>query len=154
MTMIVLSGDLDKNLAAFILASTAGATGIETVIFFTFWGLNTIRKKKKVSRARGFKRKMMGLLNRGGASRLKLSKFNMMGIGTGMMKTMMKENRIPSLEEMIAMCKQMGVKLIACTTTMGLMGLTKDDLIPEVDELAGAATYLANATESNITLFI
>ena len=154
MTVIVFSDDLDRDLTAFILATTAGATAVETVLFFTFWGLNVIRKKKKVSRTHGFKRKLLGLLNRGGAGRLKLSRFNMLGIGTGMMKTMMKEDRIPSVEEMIALCKSMGVKIVACTTTMALMGLTRDDLIPEVDECAGAATYLGHAADSKINLFI
>jgi peroxiredoxin family protein len=154
MTVIIFSGDLDKNLAAFMLATTAGAANFETVLFFTFWGLNTIRKKKKVSRAQGLKRKLLGLLNRGGAGRLRLSKFHMLGMGTGMMKVMMKENRMLSVEEMIAACKSLGVKIFACTTTMALMGITKDDLIPEVDEFVGAATYLANASESKINLFV
>lgn len=153
-TIIFFSGDLDKALAGFNLATTAATMGLETTLFFTFWGLNIIKKQKKVSKTRGLKRKLFNLLNRGGADRLKLSKFHMLGMGTGMMKSLMKESRMPTPAELFGFCKGLGAKVVACTTTMALEGLTKDDLIPEVDDFAGAATYLTIAKESKINLFI
>lgn len=153
-TIIFFSGDLDKALVGFNLATTAAAMGWETTLFFTFWGLNIIKKKRQVSKALGIKRKLFKLLNRGGAERLALSKFHLLGLGTGMIKKLMKETRMPSVEELLSICKGMGVKIIACTTTMALEGLTRDNLIEEVDEFAGAATYLSYAKDSKVNLFI
>jgi peroxiredoxin family protein len=154
MTLILFSGDLDKALAGFNLATAAASMGIEVVIFFTFWGLNIIRKEKKVSKTKGFKKKLFGMINKGSANNLPLSRFHMSGIGTKMMKQLMKEMKFPPLSDLMNLAKSMGVKFIACTTTMGMMGLTKDDLIPEIDALAGAATYLTNASQSKINLFL
>lgn len=152
--IIVFSGDLDKALAAFNLAIGAAAMEMEVTLFFTFWGLNVIRKDKKVTRARGIMRKMLNLVNRGGAKRLPLSRLNMAGLGRSMMKKLMKNSKIPSVEEMISMAQKMGVELVACTTTMGMMGISREDLIPAVGKLAGVATYLGEATEGKVNLFI
>ena len=152
--IIVFSGDLDKALAAFNLAIGAAAMEMKVSIFFTFWGLNLIRKDKKISRTRGIMRKMLNLVNRGGARRLPLSRFNMGGLGRSMMKKLMKDSKIPPLEEMITMAQKMGVEFIACTTSMGMMGISREDLIPEVDKLAGVATYLGEAVEGKVNLFI
>jgi len=154
MTIIAFSGDLDKTLAAFILATTAASMGMQVSIFFTFWGLNIIKKNEGPIKSKGILRKMLNLMNRGGAKRLKLSKFNMAGLGTSMMKKFMKESNMPSVEEMIDMAKEMGVEFIACTTTCGVMGLDEDAFIPAVDKMAGAATYLNEARNSKINLFI
>ncbi|MGQ9630417.1 MAG: DsrE/DsrF/DrsH-like family protein [bacterium] len=152
-TLIVLSGDLDKVLAAFIIAVGAASAGIDATMFFTFWGLNVLRKSG--GRAKGnWMQRMMALLNRGGADRLPLSKFHMAGIGTRMMGRLMRQFKMPNVREMIALSKELGVKLIACTTTMGIMGIAKENLIPEVDAFAGVATYIAEAGESKINLFI
>jgi len=153
-TIIVFSGDLDKALAAFNLAIGAAAMEMKVTMFFTFWGLNVIRKDKKVSRAKGMMRKMLNLVNRGGANRLPLSRLNMGGLGGSMMKKLMKDSKIPSLEEMIRMAHEMGVEFIACTTSMGMMGILREDLITEVGRLAGVATYLGEAGEGKINLFI
>ena len=153
-TIIVFSGDLDKALSAFNLAIGAAAMEMKVTLFFTFWGLNVIRKDKKVSRARGIIRKMLSLVNRGGAKRLPLSRLNMGGLGRSMMKKLMKDCKIPSLDEMINMAQKMGVEFVACTTTMGMMGISREDLIPEVGRLAGVATYLGEASEGKINLFI
>ncbi|TES86784.1 hypothetical protein E3J95_01110 [Candidatus Aerophobetes bacterium] len=153
-TIIVFSGDLDKALAAFNLAIGAAAMEMKVTMFFTFWGLNVIRKDKKVSRAKGMMRKMLNLVNRGGANRLPLSRLNMGGLGRSMMKKLMKDSKIPSLEEMIRMAHEMGVEFIACTTSMGMMGILREDLITEVGRLAGVATYLGEAGEGKINLFI
>lgn len=153
-TIIVFSGDLDKALAAFNLAIGAAAMEMKVTMFFTFWGLNVMRKDKKVSRARGMMRKMLNLVNRGGAKRLPLSRLNMGGLGGSMMKKLMKDSKIPPLEEMIRMAHEMGVEFIACTTSMGMMGILREDLITEVGRLAGVATYLGEAGEGKINLFI
>jgi len=153
-TIIVFSGNLDKALAAFSLAIGAVAMEMKVTIFFTFWGLSVIRKDKKVSRTRGIMRKMLNLLNRGGARRLPLSRLNMGGLGSSMMKKLMEDSKMPSLEEMISMAQKMGVEFVACTTTMGMMGISREDLIPEVGRLAGVATYLGEVSEGKINLFI
>jgi len=153
-TIIVSSGYLDKALAAFNLALGAAAMEMKVTLFFTFWGLNVIKKDKKVSRDRGILRMVLNLVNRGGARRLPLSRLNMGGLGKSMMKKLMKDSKIPSLEEMIGMAQKMGVEFIACTTTMGMMGISREDLIPEVGRLAGVATYLGEASEGKINLFI
>ncbi len=156
MTLILFSGELDKALAGFNLATAAASMGMEVVIFFTFWGLNILRKEKSLTRSAsgGLKRKLFGIFNKGGADNLPLSRFHFAGIGTKMMKQLMKEMKFPSLYELMKLAKSLGVRFVACTTTMGMMGLTKDDLIPEVDEYVGAATYLINAQESRINLFL
>ena len=123
-------------------------------MFFTFWGLNIIKKNEGSIKSKGLARKMLNLMNRGGSKRLKLSKFHMFGLGTWMIKRLMKDIKTPSIDEFIAMAKEMGVELIACTTSCGLMGLPEDSFRSEVDSLAGAAYYLGEARESKIALFI
>lgn len=151
--IVVFSGDMDKVLAAFILATTAASMNMEVNMFFTFWGLNVLRKKKFTS-GKNILQKMMNFLNRGGADRLPLSKFNMLGMGPAMMKVMMKQSKVPSIEEFVKMAKDLGVKLIACTTTFSFMGFQKDDFIDGVDSFAGAATFLQLAREGKISYFI
>ena len=156
MTIAVLSGDLERALAAFMLAITGATMGMEVSMFFTFWGLNIIKRNEGSIKSKGLMRKMLNLMNRGGAKRLKLSRFNMLGLGTWMMKRLMKDTNMPSIDEYITMAKDMGVKLIACTTTCGVMGIPpeKDTFRSEVEILAGAATFLGEARKSKITLFI
>ena len=156
LTMAILSGDLERALAALMLAVTGASMGMEVSMFFTFWGLNIVKKNEGSIKSKGLMRKMLNLLNRGGAKRLKLSKLNMFGLGTWMMKRLMKNTNMPSLDEHIAMAHQMGVKLIACTTTCGVMGLPpeRDTFRSEVETLAGAAYFLGEARESKVTLFI
>ena len=154
MTVIVFSGDLDKVLAAFILATTGAAAGFKVTMFFTFWGLNVIKKNEGAAGGRGLMQKMLNLLNRGGSKRLPLSKFHMLGLGTWMMKKLMKETRTPEVEEMIKTAKKLGVKFVACTTSIGVMGLTKEDFREEVDSFAGASTYLNDARKGHVNLFI
>jgi len=151
--IVVFSGDLDKVLAAFILATTAASMDMEVKMFFTFWGLNVLRKKKLTS-GKNILQKMMNFMNKGGADRLPLSKFNMLGMGPVMMKIMMKQSKIPNIEEFIQTAKDLGVKLIACTTTFGFMGFEKNDFIDGIDSFAGAATFLGEAREGKISYFI
>ncbi len=156
LTIAVLSGDLERALAAFMLAVTGATMGMEVSMFFTFWGLNIIKKNKGSLKSKGLMRKMLNFMNRGGSKRLRLSKFNMFGLGTWMMKRLMKDANMPSIDEFIAMAHEMGVKLIACTTTCGVMGLTPEleTFHSEVDSLTGAAYFLGEARKSKVTLFI
>jgi peroxiredoxin family protein len=153
-TIVLLSGDLDRAMAAFIIATGAAAMGLQVTMFFTFWGLNTIRKKGATSSAKDWLRRMFGILNKGGAESLPLSRFHFGGLGTRMMQKVMKQNRMPGVPELMQTAMDLGVKFIACTTTMGLMGVTKDTLIEGVDEFAGVTTYLAEAKQGSVNLFI
>ena len=154
MTLIVFSGDMDKALAAFNLAIGGASMGMEVSMFFTFWGLNVIKKNEGSIKSKGIMRKMLNFMNRGGAKRLGLSKFHMFGMGKWMMGKLMKDVRFPSAQELMIMAHQSGVKFIACTTSMGMMGLGKEAFIPEVDSYAGVATYLADAKDGRVNLFI
>jgi len=153
-TLVLLSGDMDKAMAAFIIATGAAAMGMHVTMFFTFWGLNVIRKPGATSAAKDLLRKMFGMLNKGGADSLPLSRFNFGGMGTTMMKKVMKDNRMPGVPELIETAQDLGVKMIACTTTLGLLGISKETLIDGVDELAGVSTYLAEAKDGSVNLFI
>ncbi len=156
MTIAVLSGDLERALVALMLATTGASMGMEVTMFFTFWGLNIIKKNEGGLKSKGLMRKMLNFMNRGGAKRLKLSRFNMLGLGTWMMKKLMKDTNMMSLEELITMAREMGVKLVACTTTCGGMGLSaeEDTFRSEVTSLAGATYFLGEARKSKVTLFI
>ena len=153
-TIVLLSGDMDRAMAAFIIATGAAAMGMQVTMFFTFWGLNAIRRRGGMTSAKDWLRRMFGVLNKGGAETLPLSKFHFCGVGTGMMKRVMRQHRMPGVPELIETAQDLGVKFIACTTTMGLMGITKDTLIQGVDQLAGVTTYLAEARQGSVNLFI
>ena len=153
-TIVLLSGELDKAMAAFIIATGAAAMGMQVTMFFTFWGLNTIRKKGATSSAPDWLRRMFGFLNKGGAENLPLSRFHFGGLGTKMMQKVMKQNRMPGVPELMETAKELGVRYIACTTTLGLMGISKDTLIEGIDQFAGVTTYLAEARQGSVNLFI
>lgn len=154
LTLIMFSGELDKALAGFNIAIGASAVGIDTTIYFTFWGLNIIRKKGGLIKGKSIKQKLLNLMNRGGSDGLPLSRFNMFNLGPWMMKNIMKNSHMPTLRQMIALAKIQDVKFVACSSSLEMMGLKKDDLIEEVDEIAGVATYLNIASKSKINLFI
>ncbi len=153
-TIVLLSGDMDKAMAAFIIATGAAAMGMHVTMFFTFWGLNVIRKPGATSAAKDLLRKAFGRLNKGGAASLPLSKFNYGGLGTTMMKKVMRDNHMPGVPELIETAQDLGVNMIACTTTLGLLGISKETLIDGVDQLAGVSTYLAEAKDGSVNLFI
>ncbi|HXF92919.1 MAG TPA: DsrE/DsrF/DrsH-like family protein [Nitrospiraceae bacterium] len=153
-TIVLLSGDMDRAMAAFIIATGAAAMGMEVTMFFTFWGLNVIRKDGATTTAKDWLRRMFGWLNKGGASRLPLSRFHFWGLGTKMMHKVMRDHRMPGIPELMQMAQDLGVRFIACTTTMGLMGVSKETLIDGVDQLAGVTTYLAEAKQGSVNLFI
>jgi peroxiredoxin family protein len=154
LTLVVFSGDLDKALAAFMIATTGASMGMDVTMFFTFWGLNILKKNEGGWKSKGIMRKMLNIINRGGAKRLTLSKFNFLGIGTWMMRQLMKDTKMPTVEEFIQMSKEMGIKLIPCSTSCGVMGLPPDAFRPEAMSLAGAAFFLNEARKSKVTLFI
>lgn len=152
-TIIVFSGDLDKALASFIIATGAAAMGKEVTMFFTFWGLNVLRKDQYVNVEKNFIEKMLGKMMPRGPEKLGLSKLNMGGIGAKLMKKVMKEKNISSLAELMELAKELGIKMVACTMSMDALGIHKEELIDGL-EFAGVASYLAEANESNINLFI
>jgi len=153
-TIVLLSGDMDKAMASLIIATGAAAMGMKVTMFFTFWGLNVIRKPGATSAAKDFLRRAFGMLNKGGADHLPLSKFHFGGLGSIMMKKVMKDNKMPSVPELLETAQDLGVQMIACTTTLGLLGISKDTLIDGVDQLAGVSTYLAEAKDGSVNLFI
>ena len=134
MTIILHSGDLDKALAAFILATGAAAKGMKTTMFFTFWGLNILKK--------------------GGAKSARLSKMNMAGLGKMMITRMMRKKQVAPLDELIQDAEDLGIKLVACDMTMDLMNISQEELISQVSEIGGVGSYLDEAAESTINLFI
>ena len=154
LTMVVFSGDMDRALIAFMLAIMGASMAMEVTMFFTFWGLDIVRRNEGGIKGKGLKRKMLNFINRGGSRRLKLSRFHMLGLGTWMMKQLMKEMNMPSIDELITMAHEAGVKLIACTTTMEMLGVDKDSFRSEVDSVAGAAYFLNEASKSKVSLFI
>jgi peroxiredoxin family protein len=154
MTIVLFSGELDKALAAFILATTGASMGMDVSIYFTFWGLNVIKKSEGPIRSKGLMKRMLNFINRGGVEKLKLSRFHMFGLGTWMMKRLMKETNVPSIDEFVKMAHQMGVKMVPCSTSCGVMGLPEDAFREEVSSLAGAAFFLNEARQSKVSLFI
>ena len=151
-TIVVFSNDLDKALAAFIIANGAKASGHDVTLFFTFWGLNVLRKSN-VKVKKSFIDKMFGFMMPQGADKLTLSKMNMGGMGSAMMKWVMKNKNISTLNELISQAQAQGVKFIACQMSMDVMGIKKEELIDGV-EIAGVAKYIAESSNSNSNLFI
>jgi peroxiredoxin family protein len=155
LAMVVFSGDLDKALAAFIIATGAVAMGMEAVMFFTFWGTPILRDKKKNVGGKDTMGKMFGTMLPKGPSEVKLSKMNMGGMGTAMMKSLMKKKTVASLEEMIALAEELEVKIYVCEMSMDLMGFKREEMIDYKGlNFAGVATFLAEADDSKVQLFI
>lgn len=152
-TLIVFSDDLDKALASFVIANGAASTGKKVTMFFTFWGLNVIKKRRKPSVSKDLFGKMFGWMLPSHSGKLKLSKMNMGGAGSWMMRLIMKKKHIDSLESLITQAAENGVEMIACTMSMDVMGVKKEELMDNVT-LGGVATYLERAEEANINLFI
>lgn len=152
-TMIVFDGDFDKALAAFIIANGAASMGRPVTMFFTFWGLNILRKDAHVPVKKNFMEKMFGKMMPRGTKNLKLSRMNMMGMGTAMMRKVMKDKNVSSLEDLMKSAMDNGVKIVACTMSMDVMGIQKEELIDGI-EYAGVASYLGDAEKSNVNLFI
>lgn len=152
-TIIVFSGDLDKVMASFIIANGAAAMGDEVTLFFTFWGLNALRKPEHVPGKKSFMEKMFGWMMPKGPDKLAISKMNFGGLGAVMMKSIMKQKQVESLQSLMETAKMLGVKFIACTMSMDVMGFKPDELMEGL-EFAGVATYLGEADNANVNLFI
>lgn len=152
-SIIVFSGDFDKAMAAFILANGAATMGSEVTLFFTFWGLNILRKAESVPVKKNLVEKMFGWMMPRGADKAKLSQMHMGGMGLGMIKGIMKKNHVPALPDLIQSAQEAGVRLVACTMTMELMGIRREELIDGVEE-GGVAMYLNSAEQGNVNLFI
>ena len=152
-TMIVFSNDLDKTIASFIIANGAAAMGRKVTMFFTFWGLNVLRKTGKVNVKKDLFGTMFGFMMPQGSRKLSLSQMNMGGMGAKMIRFLMKKKNISSLEELIEQAKANGVNLVACNMSMDLMGIKKEELIDGVT-IGGVASMLGAAEESDTALFI
>ncbi len=152
-TIIVFSDNLDRAIATFVLANGAAATGEKVTLFFTFWGLNVIKKVKKPKVKKDFFGKMFTIMLPSSSLKLKLSKFNMFGIGAKMMRHIMKKKGIESVEELRQQALGQGVEFIACEMSMNAMGIQPEELLDEVT-VGGVATYIGWADKSNINLFI
>lgn len=152
-TMVVFSGDLDKAIASFIIANGAASMGKKVTMFFTFWGLNILRRPEKVSVQKGFMDKMFGMMMPRGSKRLKLSKMNMMGMGSKMIRKVMKDKNVTSLEDLIKAGIDSGIEIVACQMSMDVMGIKKEELIDGV-KIGGVGYYLGEAEDSNVNLFI
>ena len=150
---MVFSGDLDKTIAAFIMANGAAAMGRNVTIFFTFWGLNILRKPKKVKVHKAFIERMFGAMMPRGTKKLGLSRMNMGGMGAKMIRGIMKQKGVSSLEELMDNALAHGVRLVACQMSMDIMGIHKEELIDGV-ELGGVSTFLGSGEQSDMSLFI
>ena len=151
-TLIVMSGDMDKVMAAFNIAVGAAAAGKETNMFFTFWGVKAIQKGNLTGTS--FFGKMMGIMNRGGINRIGPSQFNFWGLGRWMFKQMMKNHKITPLEELRKTAMELGVKLYPCQMSMEVMEIKKENLIDGVQDSCGVAAMLEMSDRSRQTLFI
>lgn len=152
-TIIVFSSDMDRVMAAFVIANGAAAMGGEVTLFFTFWGLNVLRKEHAPAVRKGLLDRMFGMMMPKGPERLKLSQMNMGGMGTRMMKYVMKQKRVMSLPELIASAKQAGVRMVACSMSMDVMGIKREELVEDV-EVGGVGYYLGKAEDAGVNLFI
>jgi peroxiredoxin family protein/rhodanese-related sulfurtransferase/TusA-related sulfurtransferase len=152
-TLVVFSGNLDKAIASFIIANGAAAMGRKVTMFFTFWGLNILRKTTGGKVKKDFLGRMFGMMMPKGSQKLKLSQMSMGGLGGKMIRYIMKKNNVTSLEELIEQAKNQGIKIIACSMSIDLMGIKKEELIDGI-EIGGVATYLAAAETADTNLFI
>jgi peroxiredoxin family protein len=151
LSLIVMSGDMDKVMGAFIIANGAAAFDMEVTMFFTFWGLKAIQKGNLTGKS--FFGRMLGMMNRGGIDRIGPSKFNFGGIGRWMFKKMMKSHNVTPLPKLLEQAREQGVKLVACEMSLNVMEIGKEDLIEGV-KMGGVGTFIGEASESSVQLFI
>jgi peroxiredoxin family protein len=153
LVIIAWSGDLDKVWPQMILATTGAAMGMQTTIFFTFWGLFSLVKDDTRITGEDWMQKMVAMMDRPGIDHLKLGRMNFVGAGPAMMKHLAKEHDVASPGELLEMATGLGVRLVPCQMTMDLLGLKREDMIDGLDEPAGAAAMLLEAQDA-VTLFI
>jgi peroxiredoxin family protein len=152
-TLVVFSADLDKVLTALVIATGAAAAGLETSIFFTFWGLAALKRRGAAGGPRSVVERIFAMMTPGSTESMGLSRLNFFGAGAAMLRKMMKNKDIASLEDLMATARDLDVKMIACTMSMDAMGVGKDELVDGL-EYGGVATYMADAARSRVTLFI
>ncbi|WP_182199956.1 DsrE/DsrF/DrsH-like family protein [Paraliobacillus salinarum] len=152
-TIVLFSGDYDKAMAAYIIANGAAAYDHEVTIFHTFWGLNALRKDNHQPVKKGLLESMFGKMMPQGPEKMGLSKMNFFGLGKVMINKVMKKHNAMNLTTLVDMAKEQDVKFIACTMTMDLLGLQKDELLDEI-EYGGVAAYIGDAEDGNVNLFI
>lgn len=152
-TMVVFSGDLDRVLAAFVIATGAAAMGQQVSMFFTFWGLSVLKKRTDLSADKSIYQKMMALMSPGSSQGLPVSKMNYFGVGAKMLRSMMKAKNVTSLEDMIALARELGIRMIACEMSRDVMGISQSELMDGL-ECGGVATFLADALKSRASFFI
>lgn len=150
--LVVFSGDLDRVLAAFVIATGAAAMGQQVSMFFTFWGLSVLKKDSQLSGKTLFQR-MMTLMSPGSSKSLPVSKMNYFGVGAKMLRSMMKDKNVSSLEEMISLARELGVRMIACEMSRDVMGIKESELVAGL-ECGGVASFLADSLKSRTSLFI
>jgi peroxiredoxin family protein len=155
LSMVVFSGDLDKILAALIISTGAAAYDMKVKLFFTFWAISALRDPKKSGKGKNLIEKMFGMMLPRGAGKVKLSNMNMGGMGTALIKGIMKKHKVASLDEMFKTAGELGVEINICEMSMNLMGFKKEEMIvyPGIN-ICGVATFLSDAQESKIQLFI
>jgi peroxiredoxin family protein len=151
-TIVAFSGDMDKLIAALIIATGATTMGMEVSMYFTFWALSALKKKSSL-KGKSFTEKLTALILPSGPVRLGTSKMNMLGIGAAFFKYVMKKKNLMSLPDLISLARETGVRIIACQMAMEVTGIAKEELLDGLD-FGGVATYLADARDSRVTLFI
>lgn len=151
-TIVAFSGDLDKLIAALIIATGATTMGMEVSVYFTFWSLAALKKKTRL-KGKHITEKLTALMLPSGPAHLGTSRMNMLGIGPAFFSYVMKKKNLMSLPDLISLARETGVRIIACQMTMDVMGITKEELLDDLD-FGGVATYLADARDSKVTLFI
>lgn len=151
--IVLFSGDYDKAMAAYIIANGAAAYDHKVTIFHTFWGLNALRKEHPPEMKKSFMEKMFAKMMPRGADKLGLSNMHMAGMGPKMIKKVMKKHNAMPLPELVEMAQEQDIQLVACTMTMDLLGLQKEELLDEIT-YAGVAAYLGDAENGNVNLFI
>lgn len=155
LSMVVFSGDLDKILGAFIIAIGAAAMDTNVKMFFTFWALSALRDKNKTAKGKSFIAKMFGFMLPKGISKLKLSKMNMGGMGTSMIKSLMKKHKVASMEDMLKTAAELDIEIDICEMSMDLMGFQKEEMIDYPNLVyCGVGTFIGDANESRTHLFI
>jgi len=150
--LVVFSGDLDRVLGAFVIATGAAAMGQQVSMFFTFWGLSVLKKNTQFS-GKSFFQKMMAAMSPGSSKSLPVSRMNYFGVGARMLRSMMRAKNVSSLEEMVSLARELGVRMIACEMSRDLMGITDSELVGGL-EYGGVASFLADSLKSRTSLFI
>jgi len=150
--LVVFSGDMDRLMASFIIATGAAAMGMQVTMYFTFWGLAAL-KKTTILKGKSIPEKLLTMMLPSGPEGTGTSKLHMLGLGPVMLKTLMSKHNVETLPSLIALAQELGVQLIACQMSMGIMGIRKEELIDGLD-YGGVATYIGDASNSRVTLFI